>query len=89
MNSFIFSNYLTLKINDCLISYLGGREELLVKALEAAPPRTYLDALGALLKWISDMEDILNTENIRLDGMESLEKQFQQYKVNIIHIIKI
>ncbi|XP_052832324.1 dystrophin isoform X2 [Octopus bimaculoides] len=65
---------------EAIYQKIGKQKEELEKTLEEMPSRPYLSALGALLKWISDMEEILNTENIHFSGTSSLEKQMKQYK---------
>ncbi|KAJ8315396.1 hypothetical protein KUTeg_007546 [Tegillarca granosa] len=59
---------------------ISKRQQLLSEALEKAPPRRYLDAMVALLQWISDMEVVLETEKFAITDIDIMEKQLQQYK---------
>ncbi|KAK3089530.1 hypothetical protein FSP39_004327 [Pinctada imbricata] len=56
------------------------RQQDLVEALEKAPPKTYLEAMGALMKWISDMERVLDTEEFVVVGCDVMEEQLTQYR---------
>lgn len=54
---------------------------MLAEAMERAPSKSYMAAIGALSKWVSDMEAILQTEKISLASLETMEEQQLQYRV--------
>ncbi|KAK6187729.1 hypothetical protein SNE40_005688 [Patella caerulea] len=59
---------------------MGIRQKKLQEAMQKVPPKSYLDAMQALLKWICDMENILKSEKVKVTDVESMEKQLSQYK---------
>lgn len=69
-----------------VIFILGKRQRLLSEALDKVPPKSYVEAVGATLKWISDMESVLLTEKYMVCDIETMEEQLQQYRVSGISI---
>lgn len=67
----------------------GKRQQSLSDALEKAPPRTYLEAMGALLKWLGDMEAVLDTEKFVITDVEVLDTQLQQFRVGYLLYVKV
>ncbi|XP_069136952.1 dystrophin-like isoform X1 [Argopecten irradians] len=65
---------------ETVYSKISKRQQNLSDALEKAPPRTYLEAMGALLKWLSDMESVLETERFVITNVEVLDAQLQQFR---------
>ncbi|XP_067674722.1 dystrophin-like isoform X3 [Haliotis asinina] len=59
---------------------IGERQRLLAEAMERAPSKSYMAAIGALSKWVSDMEAILQTEKMSLASLETMEEQQLQYR---------
>ncbi|KAL5009782.1 hypothetical protein ScPMuIL_012087 [Solemya velum] len=59
---------------------ISERQHLLTEALNKAPPRAYLDAMDALLKWISHIENVLQSEKFQVRSLKVLEEQLQQYR---------
>lgn len=65
----------------CHVVTLGERQQALSKALEKAPPKSYLDAMGALLKWIQDVEQLLESEPFFVNEPDIMEDQVAQFRV--------
>ncbi len=59
----------------------GERQQILSKALEKAPPKSYLDAMVALLKWIEGVEILLQLEPFLVNESSVMEEQLTQYRV--------
>ena len=59
----------------------GERQQALTGALEKAPPKSYLDAMGALLKWIEGVELLLQSEPFLVSEGAIMEEQLVQYRV--------
>ena len=54
---------------------------MLGKALEKAPPKSYLDAMAALMKWIEGVELLLESETDQANYLHVMEEQVSQYQV--------
>lgn len=54
----------------------------MTKALEKAPPKSYLDAMAALLKWIEGVEMLLQSEPFLVSEIDVMEDQLEQYRVS-------
>ncbi|ESO83438.1 hypothetical protein LOTGIDRAFT_169302 [Lottia gigantea] len=65
---------------DLTYERMGLNLTALEKYMEKTPPKSYVDAMQALLKWICDMENILKGEKVKITDVESTEKQLAQYK---------
>ncbi|KAK2181696.1 hypothetical protein NP493_384g04000 [Ridgeia piscesae] len=59
---------------------LGTWQEKLCRALEKAPPKTYLEAMAALLKWIEGVELLLQSEPFQVTDSATMEEQVLQYR---------
>ncbi|XP_063403799.1 dystrophin-like isoform X1 [Mytilus trossulus] len=59
---------------------ISKRQRLLSEALDKVPPKSYVEAVAATLKWISDMESVLLTEKYMVCDIETMEEQLQQYR---------
>ncbi|KAK7483287.1 hypothetical protein BaRGS_00025454, partial [Batillaria attramentaria] len=59
---------------------IGERQAQLIEALEKAPPRTYLEAMAVLLKWVGDLESVLQSEKVQLGSVKSMDYQLDMYK---------
>ncbi|XP_076445085.1 dystrophin-like isoform X2 [Babylonia areolata] len=59
---------------------LGERQTLLMEALEKAPPRSYLEAVAVLMKWLTDIEHILQTERVALGTVQAMDRKLDIYK---------
>lgn len=59
------------------------RQQELTNAQDKAPPRSYLEAMEALLKWVTHMESLLASEKMKINEAEVMEEQLKQYKVLI------
>uniref|UniRef100_A0A8W8JFQ6 Dystrophin n=1 Tax=Magallana gigas TaxID=29159 RepID=A0A8W8JFQ6_MAGGI len=56
------------------------RQQELTNAQDKAPPRSYLEAMEALLKWVTHMESLLASEKFKINEAEVMEEQLKQYK---------
>ena len=65
---------------------LGARQQLLNQAMERAPPRSFLDALDALLRWIDGVESLLDSEPVVTNFSGNTEEQLHQYRVSIVTV---
>ena len=63
---------------------VGMWQEKLCKALEKAPPKTYLEAMAALLKWIEGVELLLESEPFQVTDTSTMEEQGLHYRVGNI-----
>lgn len=61
--------------------FLGERQSDLSRAADKTPPRKYLEAMEALLKWINHVEEVLLSEEFLITDVDILEDQLQKYKV--------
>ncbi|XP_025099305.1 dystrophin-like isoform X11 [Pomacea canaliculata] len=59
---------------------IGERQALLIEALEKAPPKSYLEAVAILRKWLSDMESAVGSEKLHVASVSSMENQLKMYK---------
>ncbi|XP_041352153.1 dystrophin-like isoform X2 [Gigantopelta aegis] len=59
---------------------MGERNRLLMEALDKAPSKSYLEAMSAIIHWLTDMEAVLQTEKITMTTVETMEEQLQQYR---------
>ena len=59
----------------------GVYQDKLCKALEKAPPKTYLEAMAALLKWIEGVELLLESEPFQVTDTGTMEEQGLHYRV--------
>ncbi|XP_061169275.1 dystrophin-like isoform X1 [Saccostrea echinata] len=57
------------------------RQQELMNAQDKAPPRSYLEAMEALLKWITHMESVLASERFQVTECEVMEEQLKQYRI--------
>ena len=65
--------------------YVSGTwQEKLCRALEKAPPKTYLEAMAALLKWIEGVELLLQSEPFQVTDSATMEEQVLQYRVGAV-----
>ena len=62
----------------------GTWQEKLCRALEKAPPKTYLEAMAALLKWIEGVELLLQSEPFQVTDSPTMEEQVLQYRVGAV-----
>lgn len=60
----------------------GERQQLLSQAMERAPPKSFLAALDALIKWIEGVESLLESEPVVVNVVDSMEDQLHQYRVS-------
>jgi hypothetical protein len=54
----------------------------LTDALERAPPKAYLEAREALLRWLHNNEEVLVSEKFCIKELAVMEKQLKQFKVS-------
>ncbi|XP_070191463.1 dystrophin-like isoform X2 [Littorina saxatilis] len=59
---------------------IGERQTQLTEALGKAPPRTYLEAMAVLAKWIGDVEVVLQTETVHIASLRTLHNKLEIYK---------
>jgi hypothetical protein len=69
------------------IIIIGKRQRLLAEVLEKVPPKSYIEAVAATLKWINDMESVLLTEKYMVCDVDTMEEQLQQYRVSLVIIM--
>ena len=62
----------------------GERQRALSEALDKAPPKAYLEAMAALLKWLHNNLDLLRSEKLEVKELATMEKQLRQFKVGIL-----
>ena len=62
----------------------GDRHALLVDALERVPPRSYLEAVAVLLKWLQDIDTVLQSEKTVLGSLSTMNSKLDMYKVSEI-----
>ena len=67
--------------------FVGERNRLLMEALEKAPSKSYLEAMSAIIRWLTDMEAVLQSERITMTTVETMEEQLQQYRVIVFCLI--
>ena len=67
-------------------THTGERHAVLAKALEKAPPKSYLDAMAALMKWIEGVELLLESEVDQANYLHVMEEQVSQYQVNNVSV---
>ena len=60
----------------------GERQALLLEALEKAPPRSYLEAMAVLLKWLGDIEFVLQSEKVQTGSLRVMNHKLEIYKVS-------
>ncbi|KAL8560189.1 hypothetical protein ACOMHN_021683 [Nucella lapillus] len=65
---------------DKAFARLGDRRRLLVEALEKAPPRSFLEAVAVLLKWLEDMEGVLQAQRIPVGSLRTMHCKLDIYK---------
>ena len=68
------------------IIIIGKRQRLLAEVLDKVPPKSYIEAVAATLKWINDMESVLLTEKYMVCDVDTMEEQLQQYRVSLVII---
>ena len=66
--------------NDCFECYTEDRMRRLSEHLTHVPPRKYLDATEALMKWLTEAEEIL-LENVYITDITTMEKNITLYQV--------
>ena len=62
----------------------GERQKKLSEALDKAPPKAYLEAMAALLKWLQNNKDVLKSEKYEVKELAVMEKQYRQFKVGSV-----
>ena len=62
--------------------FVGERQQLLSKAMERAPPKSFLAALDALVTWIEGVESVLVAEPVVNNTVELMEEQLSHYRVS-------
>jgi len=55
----------------------------LTQQLIQSPPKKYLDATDALVRWLSEVEDVLS-EKVYISDINTMEKKISLYKVEYI-----
>ncbi len=60
--------------------------------MERAPPKSFLDAMEALLRWVEGVELLLQSEAFTVSDVEVMEDNANQYKVNtsvlnVLHLL--
>ena len=73
----------------CCSLWAGSRQKQLNKALERAPPKSFLDAMEALQGWIEGVELLLDSEPFVVNNMQILNDNLVQYKVGLHTLIYI
>ena len=63
----------------------GERQQLLSKAMERAPPKSFLAALDALVTWIEGVESLLLSEPVVNNTAEQMEDQLHHYRVSTLN----
>ena len=63
----------------------GERQKKLSEALDKAPPKAYLEAMAALLKWLQNNKDVLKSEKYEVKELAVMEKQYRQFKVGSLN----
>ena len=63
------------------VLFSGERQRKLSEALDKAPPKAYLEAMAALLKWLQNNKDLLKSEKYEVKELPVMEKQQKQFKV--------
>jgi dystrophin len=58
------------------------RQQELTNAQDKAPPRSYLEAMEALLKWIMNMESLLSSERFQVTDCDLMKEQLRQFRVS-------
>lgn len=79
MSSWDHDLYVYEAWNGSLVS--DNRQQELTNAQDKAPPRSYLEAMEALLKWITNMESLLSTETFQVTECEVMKEQLKQFRV--------
>ncbi len=64
----------------------GERQNKLTSAMERAPPKSFLDAFQALLKWIEGVELLIQSESFSVNSVDVMEDQLTHYRVRKKHI---
>lgn len=70
-----------------LISPLGERQKQLSEAMERVPPKAYIEAMEALLRWLQNNEDLLASEKFTVNELPVMEKQLKHFKVHFVMCI--
>ncbi|KAL3882693.1 hypothetical protein ACJMK2_029006, partial [Sinanodonta woodiana] len=65
---------------EVIFKNIGERQRQLTEALEKAPPKAYLEAIDALLTWINNNEQVLQSESFQVTETSLMEKQRSQFK---------
>ena len=65
-----------------IICVADKRQQEMTNAQDKAPPKSYLEAMEALLKWITHMESLLASETFQVSESEVMEEQLKQFKVS-------
>ncbi|XP_052810329.1 dystrophin-like isoform X2 [Mya arenaria] len=62
-----------------VLQRIGERQGHLSEALDRIPPRAYLEAMEALLKWLTNNLDVLQSEKFTVNNLLTMEKQLKQF----------
>ncbi|XP_052240299.1 dystrophin-like isoform X2 [Dreissena polymorpha] len=59
---------------------IGERQRALTDLLERQPPKAYIEAMDALLRWLENNEEVIQSEKFIVKELPSLEKQLKHFK---------
>lgn len=66
-----------------MISYrLAEKQTELNNAVDRSPPQKYLEAMGALMKWVHNVEGVLLSEHAVVADVAVMEDQLQKFNVS-------
>ena len=64
-----------------------ARQRLLMKALEGAPPKSYLEALSSFIKWMEGVENLLESEPLKFNSIKVMSENLEPYKVRLVTLV--
>lgn len=67
--------------------FSGEKQRKLAEALDRIPPKAYLEAMEALLRWLHNNETLLISEKFCVKELTVLEEQLKQFNVTIVDFL--
>ena len=61
---------------------MAQKQTELNNAVDRSPPQKYLEAMGALMKWVHNVEGVLLSEHAVVADVAVMEDQLQKFNVS-------
>ncbi|XP_064628408.1 dystrophin-like isoform X4 [Lineus longissimus] len=65
---------------ETIFNKIGERQQAILNAQDQSPPKAFLDAMQAFLKWLEDIEAFLESERFCVNELDILEDHYQHYE---------